>query len=662
MMELLTATLLPYWYMWIVGILLLGIAAGFLAKFVIPALQLGRELSATLAALQNIKAHAQDRCVEPAVIAAQAMRGEPLAHLWREYAETLHPQPDAQRSSIRWRATALAESFITEQALVDTPLKSEYYKHLPGILTGLGIIGTFTGLIVGLMQFDVSLDPGQAQAQLRNLINAVGHAFFASAIAISLAMLFTWIEKSLVTARYRQVEDIRQLIDGMFSVGAGEEYLERLVTSSEDSRVQAGQLKNELFLQLRETLCEVSDRQIAASDRQSKQISIDLGNLIRDSLGGPIADIAQAARLAGANQGEAVNHVINEVLVNFATQMQGMFGGQMQAMNDMFRQTTDAMQGTTRQLEQVTAQTAAASRTSLTSLSGSLEQTLAVMESRQQDMHEQMSRFFTQVQALVSEAQTDSNRKLQETLSTLGGQAQNMIAQLQQQASAASASQERHAERVSLQTSEVVSSLSGQLDRVLSQSTEASRSMQLTIEGLAQTTDSAITRMNSGADTLFIAANEFAKAGQGISETMHTSLQAANLLGAAAQALSAAADSTREMLGDYHQTSAAFALMVSDLKLTIANAKRDASMSAELVDKLQASAAQLSAAQRLTDDYLSGISEVLGKAHLSFAENIERTLRESNRQFQRELSLAVGLLSGAIQDLGDSLDELPVRR
>jgi hypothetical protein len=52
--------------------------------------------------------------------------------------------------------------FFSEHALVVTPLKTEFYKHLPGILTGIGIIGTFLGLIMGLSSFDIS-DPEQAQ-------------------------------------------------------------------------------------------------------------------------------------------------------------------------------------------------------------------------------------------------------------------------------------------------------------------------------------------------------------------------------------------------------------------------------------------------------------------------------------------------------------------
>ena len=43
--------LLPYWYMWTVGILLAVISVGFVLRFVRPAAQIGRQLAASLAAL-----------------------------------------------------------------------------------------------------------------------------------------------------------------------------------------------------------------------------------------------------------------------------------------------------------------------------------------------------------------------------------------------------------------------------------------------------------------------------------------------------------------------------------------------------------------------------------------------------------------------------------
>ena len=159
-----------------------------------------------------------------------------LSRLWAEYSDALDKRnelPDPVNSRARrWRASALAETFFSDYALVDSPLRSDFYKHVPGILTGLGIIGTFSGLINGLIHFDVS-DPATTQAQLSLLVQTVGQAFFVSALAIALAMLFTWMEKALLSARYSQVESLQHLIDSLFEAGSGQESLERLVVATE---------------------------------------------------------------------------------------------------------------------------------------------------------------------------------------------------------------------------------------------------------------------------------------------------------------------------------------------------------------------------------------------------------------------------------------------
>ncbi|MBS1199041.1 MAG: hypothetical protein H6R18_2826, partial [Proteobacteria bacterium] len=187
----------------VAALLALAVIA-FLARFLWPALRLGRELERVLQKLDALP-RPQGQAVDIDAIGRDIMAQGSLAHLWREYRQTLHGIKDPQSRIIAWRATAMAETFFTEQALVDIPLKTEFYKHLPGILTGLGIIGTFAGLIAGLTHFEVSSNAEIVRSSLRELIQGVGHAFKVSAAAIALAMLLTWIEKSLVAARYRQV-------------------------------------------------------------------------------------------------------------------------------------------------------------------------------------------------------------------------------------------------------------------------------------------------------------------------------------------------------------------------------------------------------------------------------------------------------------------------
>ena len=159
------------WGGWAIAALLTLLSAGFLLRFVIPALRLGRELAQANERLATLAEAPEPAAVDPKAIGETVMSGPLLRHLWREYAQTLHPMaiPRGTETPPRWRATTMAEQFFTEQALVDTPLKTEFYKHLPGILTGIGILGTFSGLIAGLEHFEVSSDAETVRAGLREI-------------------------------------------------------------------------------------------------------------------------------------------------------------------------------------------------------------------------------------------------------------------------------------------------------------------------------------------------------------------------------------------------------------------------------------------------------------------------------------------------------------
>lgn len=350
---------IEHWHIAIVAALLILITTGFFFRFFVPALRLSGELKTAISALREIRSRLDGNVIELGEIESKAMSGPSLSHLWTEYAKTLHPQTtdgdNGQKRIVRWRATALADNFFSEQAVVDTRLKTEYYKHLPGILTGLGIIGTFTGLIIGLGRFKVPEDLTKVQEQLGQLIDSVGHAFYVSAAAITLAMLCTWVEKSLVTARYRQVEALRELVDSMFKGGAGEEYLERLATAAETSATQAAHIKNALVADLKEILTTLSAQQITAQAQHTGQISTDVGKAISEALGAPMEAISKAVQGVSANQGEAVNKMLTDVLSSFAAQMREMFGGQMQGMSELLRETSESMKATALQFGQLAA-------------------------------------------------------------------------------------------------------------------------------------------------------------------------------------------------------------------------------------------------------------------------------------------------------------------
>lgn len=664
-----------YLLIWVFGIILLTIAIFFVWKFLLMSMRLGRSLDAAIKALNAIRDKSGGSVVDLSEIVNGPMAITELKHSWDEYAKTLHSQRRVdelgQSRVVKWRATALAETYFSDHAIVGIPLKTEFYKHLPGILTGIGIIGTFFGLITGLSTFDVS-DPVRAQTELKNLINAVGHAFYVSCAAITLAMLFTTVEKFSITALHRQVAKLRQIVDSMFDAGAGEEYLERLVAASETQATQAAHIKDALVADLREILTTLTERQleqqshhaaqlVKAQAEHSVRISEDVGKAIAEHLGGPITEIATAVKGVSANQGDAVNKMLTDVLAGFSAQMQDMFGGQMRGMTDLLKETADAMRVTADRFATLATDMDAAGKGTVEAMGERLNSAISSMEARQQVMNKQMGDFVSQIRDLISESQTESSRKLQETLSQVGEQVAKVVADLRRQAEESAETMSGRQNRFEESTGKAVESLSTQMEGLLAQSLETNRSLQDTVANLSKTTNDAIARMNSGAETLYVAASEFAKAGQGVTETMRAATEATGNIKSASGTLTAATSATRDILVDYGRTRDSFAAMVAEFKSVTESAKRDAAMTSEIISRIEAAAQKLADAQRQSDNYLAGVNEVLGKAHESFSENIVRTLREGNRQFQDELRKAVDMVSAAIRDLGDTLEDVPGR-
>ena len=159
-----------------------------------------------------------------------------FSHLWREYTQTLHLQrlrDNSGKKSVVYRASVPAESFFSTQSLVDIPMRVEFFRHLPGILTGTGIVSTFAGILLGLTEFNPTVDPEQVTHQLKALFTGVSTAFVASFFAIFAAILVTVVEKLLLHWRYTQVAFLHSLVDELFKGGVESEYLAALVRSGQ---------------------------------------------------------------------------------------------------------------------------------------------------------------------------------------------------------------------------------------------------------------------------------------------------------------------------------------------------------------------------------------------------------------------------------------------
>ncbi|HNI73333.1 MAG TPA: tellurium resistance protein TerC, partial [Accumulibacter sp.] len=177
-----------------------------------------------------------------------------------------------------------------------------------------------------------------------------------------------------------------------------------------------------------------------------------------------------------------------------------------------------------------------------------------------------------------------------------------------------------------------------------------------------QVTTTSIDRLNDGAQTLERSAIAFAEAGNGVTGTLDKTTALASKLTEVSGGLTTSATALQTVLADYRANREATEMMLTQLRTVVESAKREASLTQEVLVRIETAATKLGLAQLDIEKYLDGVSEVLAQTHETFADHMTRSLDRANVDFHQKLSDAVGLLGSAIQELESTLSDLPVPR
>lgn len=634
-MKLATAWLphLP-WYAWGMLVLLAGMTLAFFFYFVVPACRIAGELNAVIRALTSSK--------DPRDVGGIFEPFSKLKHLWTEYRETLHEERALNPQTgmlevVALRATVPAETFFTDNTVVNTPVHAEFFKHLPGIFTGIGIIGTFLGLIAGLRAFKITDDAMEVRGSLEYLLHGVQEAFVVSVSAITLAMLITFVEKVVLVRLYRKVQQLTESIDERYKAGVGEEYLARLVGATEEAASQSKILKDALVGDLKTILTEISEKQIAAFSTAHTQLAQHISESVSGQLKQPLERLALATESVRGDQAAAVQQLMADLLARFADRMETMLGGQVAGVQQMQQRMIEALSDAVNHLQQMSATVAGAGQRAGDALIEKLELTLHKLDQRQLVTTEEMRKFVQEIRGLIGQTQTESHQQIQKLLSDISAHSSALVTDIS-----------RHSQSAA-------GAINTQVEQLSAKLAAATEQMASCVGKLESVTTDAIALMNAGAQTLAGAAGDFARAGQGVTSVMNQAQGIAGQLVQSATSLSNASHAVETLLVDYRTTRDAVSHMLSTVQQTLDAARREASLTENVLQRLNASAERLAVAQKAADEYLQQVTDVLATSHEQFAEAMNRTLNAGNKSFIDSVSSATKMLSETIQELDSAL-------
>jgi len=629
-------------------LLVLVITLGFLLFYFLKGIQVGLQLHA---AVKGIQALRKD---ESAPEEAEAvLKWSPFKHLWSEYKDTLHVLRVAGSGSTVYtevRATMPAEAFFTRDVLVDGRLFDEFTRHIPGVLTGLGIIGTFAGLLSGLSKFDPSTSTS-AISGLTPLMGGVTHAFVVSALAIGCAMLVTFVSRLALAYLYRLVDELTQGIDSLYRTGAGEEYLSRLVQASEKSEAHAAQLKEALVEDMTRMMTNLVEMQIKAQAESNLALGQQIGGVIADSLAAPMRTIAEGIKTTTDGNNEAVSGMLESMLSGFMAKLEDTFGGQMRGINEQMANSMGAMTSVQQSLQQLLGDIGRTNENAADQMSGKLEDAMKQAAANQEVLTGQMREFVTEFRKLVTDEQQKSKQLMDDSISKVLEQVSAAVDQLEHVRQVSGQVEEQRGARLANETSQLIGGLSGQVEALLEAVSQQVAKTQHNIDALSRTSMHAIDGMNQGALTMGAAAQKFETAGGAVSAIFDRSGKLSEQMTTTAAGLQASAAAVSDGFERYDASRRAADTQVTALTVLAEAVKKEAGLSRQIVEDLERIVIQLRSAEGQSLQYLEQMNSALVEAFDHFNSALTKQVKTSITDTDRHLGNGVNQLNGVVQQL-----------
>jgi MotA/TolQ/ExbB proton channel family len=392
----------------VILVLLLVLTVCFAALYVMPAIALIGKIKRAARLLLQPSAEVAG---EVALVFA---KDPALAALWQQYLGFVR-SPAASANSNGASSLASAKDIFEPMAVSHTRLRLDFFRNLPGVFTGIGIIGTFSGLISGLRAFQISQDPSVVQRSLESLLTGVWGAFLISAVAIALAIVVTLIEKVLSSALAHHLDEFATLLDGLHPPQPADDeasWMPRLVEAlsalgsrqpavapmaaaerGEESAVAAA--ASHSFQPMAPMAADAPVSSMASATGTMRLTSGAGDAMPSFELSSQMLDIAQSTR--------AATLALNEM----AGRMPDLLAQTLQGANQNHQQSTQVMRALASRLENVASGIELSARKTLETVASRLMQSEMNMVSRHHAVADHLGELVQRIEALCGLMQQD---------------------------------------------------------------------------------------------------------------------------------------------------------------------------------------------------------------------------------------------------------------
>ena len=193
-----------------------------------------------------------------------------------------------------------AEDYINDDTVIYEHCHTQLGEVIPGILTSLGILGTFIGLVRGLGALNLS-DAASTMTGISDMINGMNFAFGTSIAGCSCSLAFNILNHAAIGSAQKALDEFY------------EAFTEFVMQQPLSDNVQAICQQEDRAAFLRHAVTEIGDR-----------VSSGMTVAVEKSL----APVAQSMNRFIAGQTQAQIEGLDQIVGAFINRMNGALGGQ----------------------------------------------------------------------------------------------------------------------------------------------------------------------------------------------------------------------------------------------------------------------------------------------------------------------------------------------
>ena len=190
-----------------------------------------------------------------------------FSHSWLEFTEQLVKPSD--KDPVFQNSKRPEEFFILKDFLKQKNINLKLLESMPGILVGLGVLGTFLGLSVSLIPALDKLQ-GEPSEAIKILISGAGVAFFTSVAGLLCSLIFNIISDKKISGLEIQLNKFNSLLEKSLKLITEEDLLTKHLQELHQQRKHLENMDENLALKIGDSVKQMGE-EIQKSISQSNQ-------------------------------------------------------------------------------------------------------------------------------------------------------------------------------------------------------------------------------------------------------------------------------------------------------------------------------------------------------------------------------------------------------